>query len=124
MLSIWHSSTSCKALASQTEEWNFLTAFSRPAQLGVDLEESTTWNEVKKCVNKSGSLPMFESQEDLNSQMPGEYLTSALLIGFLERLGLNDKATIRPSKGDVAETAMKHFGLSPGWITEANVECA
>lgn len=123
MLSTWHTSSSCRKLAMKTPEWNFLTAFSRPTQLGADLKKSTTWAEVKECIKKFGKTPMFESKQDLKDRMPGEYLTSALLIGFLDRLGLNDNATIQPSKGDVAATAMRHFGLSPGWISEDQDEC-
>lgn len=123
MLSTWHTSPSCRALAMQTPEWNFLTAFSRPTQLGANLKKSKTWGEVKQCTRKFGTTPIFESKQDLKDEMPGEYLTSALLIGFLDRLGLNDSATIRPSKGDVAESVMKHFGLYPGWISEDQAEC-
>lgn len=124
MLSAWHSSLACRAIARKTLQWHFLSAFSREGQLGADLDGNPSWAHVRDVIDKkpvSSSHPL-ETPEELESHMPGKYLTSVLLTSFLDRVGLNPKATVEASKADVADVVIEEHGFSPGWVTKCNSE--
>lgn len=196
MLSSWHSSTACRAIAAKTPEWEFLSAFSRKSQLGASVSKMKTWGVVRDCLHKEkykfmghgvagpgelwnlanakgkgagacyeavkassrcaqdyftyatrgdqncgckdSSAPLsvrvdatadyyriepealstFETPDELKAHTPGRYLTSVLLISFLERIGLNSSATVQASKADVSSVKMTGHGFSKGWLTK------
>jgi len=117
MLSAWHSSTACRAIAAKTPEWEFLSAFSRKSQLGASVKDVKTWATVRESLHKERAST-FETPDELKAHNPGRYLTSVLLISFLERIGLNSSATVQASKADVASVKMTGHGFSKGWVTK------
>eukprot|EP00929_Paragymnodinium_shiwhaense_P065238 TRINITY_DN32721_c0_g1_i1.p1 TRINITY_DN32721_c0_g1~~TRINITY_DN32721_c0_g1_i1.p1 ORF type:complete len:701 (-),score=172.45 TRINITY_DN32721_c0_g1_i1:82-2184(-) len=122
MLAAWHASEACRSLSQGTAEWRFVTSFGREAQLGVDVSQGVTWGEILKQATDEADSKEFESAQDLQAQLPGKVLTSALLIGFLQQLGLDPAAHVQGAHAETAVVAMEQWGLQKGWYESCPAE--
>jgi len=120
MLSAWRGSSACRKLAAGVHAWGFVSSFGREGQLGVDVSEPRKWSSVlaEATESRGDHTAPFESTNDLKSKAYGQVLTSSLLVGFLQQLGLDPEATVQASKAEVATEAMQDFGLAPGWVKD------
>jgi hypothetical protein len=117
MLNAWHTSTSCRSIASKTLEWEFLSAFSRKGQLGANTDEATAWSSVRHAIDDIKTDP-FETLDDLKSSSFGKVLSSILLISFLDRVGISSSAMVQASKADVGNVIMTDSHFQKGWLAQ------
>merc|ERR1712156_117884 len=89
MLRQWRGSRHCFDLIRNTKRWGLLTSFSRATQLGADVSrEWLSFNRIRKAAGQVN----FASKQDANKGNVGIYLTSVLLIHFLEEFGVDGAA--------------------------------
>lgn len=114
-LARWRGSSACRALAVDTPEWGFLTAFSSGERLGANITAGTQWSHVKVALGSESDAVPFETNEDLERRAFGKVLTWMLLQGFLRDIGLNEASEVRASQAEIADVAMGKHGLARGW---------
>uniref|UniRef100_A0A7S4QI28 Uncharacterized protein n=1 Tax=Alexandrium monilatum TaxID=311494 RepID=A0A7S4QI28_9DINO len=112
VLGRWSSSPACLGLAGNASRWALLSSFARETQLGADVGHG--WEAFGDVLQAATRLD-FATKEAAERGEEGVFLSSALLVDFLDVLGLSPTAELRGMSAEWADEAMRDRGLVRGW---------
>mmetsp|Transcript_73882 Transcript_73882/g.228246 ORF Transcript_73882/g.228246 Transcript_73882/m.228246 type:complete len:586 (-) Transcript_73882:172-1929(-) len=112
ILGRWASSQSCQGLAGNATRWALMSSFARKTQLGADVGQGwEAFGSVKQAAMGLG----FATDEEVGRGEEGILLSSMMLVGILETLGVSTSAGLQGVMAEWADEAMRERGLARGW---------